>query len=44
MEGRKGGSVGQRVKGRHIDMWFGSVINRSVKGTSWQFPAIRVIR
>ena len=38
MEGRKGGSVGQRVKGRHGEMWFGSVINSSVKGTSVAIP------
>lgn len=37
--GEKGRSAGQRVKGRHGDLWFGSVINnRSVRGTVVAIP------
>lgn len=36
--GEKGRSARQRVKGRHGDLWFGSAINRSVRGTVVAIP------
>lgn len=37
MEEKKEG-VQDRVKGRHSDLWFGSAINRSVRGTVVAIP------